>query len=130
MRFRFTYIAASAVKSVWRSALVYIGSSILDIAVYTLLSRIALPLIFAQSAAYTAGALNRYLAYKFIKFRGRPDTGEFVRFAVLNSVILLISAEILVLLNLIMPPAAAKLLVTAASAAGNAFLNRYAVFGA
>lgn len=137
MRFKLSYIASSAMKSVFKSFLIYvytfIGNAALDVLLYMLISSVlALPYILAQILSYTVSALNRYFAYKFIKFKGRPGTGEFIKFAVLNVVVLIFSAELLALFYSVvgLPQILSKLMVTIITFSINTFFYSRVIFSA
>ena len=108
------------------------GNTILDVVLYWLMSSVFLvPAVLAQLISYTVSALNRYLAYKFIKVKGPVAASEFFRFVLVHLVIVVASAEILAVLRswTSMSDFGAKIIVTLFTMCANAFFMAGLFFG-
>lgn len=135
MRFKFSYLAVSAgtaaIKSLFVKVFTVAGNTILDVVLYWLMSSVFLvPAVLAQLISYTVSALNRYLAYKFIKVKGQVAASEFFRFVLVHLVIVVASAEILAVLRswTSMSDFGAKIIVTLFTMCANAFFYGRFVF--
>lgn len=135
MRFKFSYLAVSAgtaaIKSLFVKVFTVAGNTILDVVLYWLMSSVFLvPAVLAQLISYTVSALNRYLAYKFIKVKGQVAASEFLRFVLVHLVIVVASAEILAVLRswTSMSDFGAKIIVTLFTMCANAFFYGRFVF--
>lgn len=135
MRFKFSYFAVSAgtaaIKSLFVKVFTVAGNTILDVVLYWLMSSVFLvPAVLAQLISYTVSALNRYLAYKFIKVKGLVAASEFFRFVLVHLVIVVASAEILAVLRswTSMSDFGAKIIVTLFTMCANAFFYGRFVF--
>ncbi len=135
MRFKLSYLAVSAgtaaIKSLFVKVFTVAGNTILDVVLYWLMSSVFLvPAVLAQLISYTVSALNRYLAYKFIKVKGQVAASEFFRFVLVHLVIVVASAEILAVLRswTSMSDFGAKIIVTLFTMCANAFFYGRFVF--
>ena len=111
-----------------RFAIVGASNTIVDFVVFFLLQPILGP--FAQIAGYAAGTVNSYYWNRRWTFATHKNQskGEWIRFAVVNVTVALLTTLILIGLHTCLPLWIAKVIVTVPSLALNYVLNKLWVF--